>query len=860
MVSGVDSRNPLYPFTSHYLNLGGLRYHYLDEGQGEPVVMVHGNPTWSFFYRNLVLGLRDQFRCIIPDHIGMGLSDKPADSRYDYTLARRAEDLEALLEHLGVKENVTLVLHDWGGMIGMAYAHRHPERIKRLVVLNTAAFLLPAGKRLPRSLWLGRNTPLRAPLIRGLNAFCWGAARWCVRRPLPPAVRDAYLAPYDSWANRVGVLRFVEDIPLRPSDRAYPVVREVMEGLHRFGEVPLLICWGMRDFVFDAGFLAEWVRRFPRAQVHRFAEAGHYLLEDAGEAIIPLVRDFLADGAPWGRPLACRQAGGLPHGPNKSCNIACHLPAMAKAYPNTQAIVQPQGRRQRQFTFRELDAQSDAVAAGLQKIGLERGMRTVLMVPPSLEFFALTFALFKLGAVVVLTDPGMGVKNLSACLAEAEPEAFIGVPKAHLARVLLGWAKATVRIRITVGPRLGWGGTTLAHVQRLGQGSCPVLADTRADELAAILFTSGSTGVAKGATYTHGIFAAQVEMLKQMYGIEPGEIDLPTFPLFGLFAPALGMSAIIPEMDFTRPGQVDPRKIITSIQHFGVTNLFGSPALIRRVGEYGEARGERLPTLRRAISAGAPVPARVIERFAAMLETCVEVHTPYGATEALPVATLGSHEILQETRRRTAEGAGVCVGRPVEGMTVRVIRISDEPIAVWSEELVVAEGTVGEIVVQGPVVTRAYFNRPDLTRLAKIEDPARGSFWHRMGDLGYLDAQGRLWFCGRKSQRVQTPAGELYTIPCEGIFNAHPAVLRTALVGVQRNGATEPVLCVERDPHAAAPDEATLKRELAELSQKHGHTKQIRQFLLHPAFPVDIRHNAKIFREKLAAWAAERLR
>ncbi len=546
-------------------------------------------------------------------------------------------------------------------------------------------------------------------------------------------------------------------------------------------------------------------------------------------------------------------------------NIASYLPALARAQPLTLAIVQPTGRdrvgrfRYRHFTYQELDAASDALARGLAAVGIGRGVRTALMVPPGLDFFALTFALFKAGAVVVLIDPGMGVRNLGRCLAEVAPEAFIGIPKAHLARVVLGWAKPSLRVCVTVGPRLGWGGVTLDQVRRRGY-SAPGMphAPTGADETAAILFTSGSTGVAKGAVYTHGIFAAQIESLRALYDIRPGEIDLPTFPLFGLFGPALGMTAVLPEMDPTRPAHVDPRKLIDAVTHFGVTNLFGSPALIRRVGAYGAAHGTRLPTLRRVISAGAPVPARAIERFAALLTDGVEVHTPYGATEALPVCSVGSRTILGETHRQTAEGAGVCVGRPVSGMTVRIIRISDEPIPTWDDALEMPGGEVGEVVVRGPVVTRSYHNRPDLTALHKITGPA-GGFYHRMGDLGYLDGQGRLWFCGRKSQRVVTPGGTFYTIPCEGVFNAHPAVARTALVGVRRGGVVQPVLCVERDPEAAGPPDARLREEVLALGAARPHTRAIQTILFHPAFPVDIRHNAKIFREKLATWAERRL-
>lgn len=272
----------------------GLRLHYLDEGEGDPVVMVHGNPTWSFYYRRLATALRPDYRVIVPDHIGCGLSDKPDDARYTYTLASRSDDLEALLDHLHLERPITLVLHDWGGMIGMTYAARHPERIGRLVVMNTAAFHMPKAKRLPWALWASRDTKLGEWAIRGLNAFARGTA-WigCRRRRMPSSLRDAYVAPYDSWANRIAIVRFVQDIPLRPGDRSYDLVSFVEGRLDRFSDVPMLIAWGMKDFVFDRPFLDEWIRRFPRAEVHRYPSAGHYVLEDEAETLIPTIKAFL---------------------------------------------------------------------------------------------------------------------------------------------------------------------------------------------------------------------------------------------------------------------------------------------------------------------------------------------------------------------------------------------------------------------------------------------------------------------------------------------------------------------------------------------------------------------------------------
>jgi olefin beta-lactone synthetase len=536
-------------------------------------------------------------------------------------------------------------------------------------------------------------------------------------------------------------------------------------------------------------------------------------------------------------------------------NVATHLLAMASREPERAAVQMPHRGDYRTLTFAELDRLSGELAKGLDAVGVRRGLRTVLMVAPSLDFFALTFALFKVGAVPVLVDPGMGVRNLGKCLAEAMPEAFIGISKAHLARRILRWARDTIRITVTTGNRLFGGKHTLDQLRRTGErlGPLPV-ADTSADETAAILFTSGSTGVAKGAMYTHGIFAAQIDYLRQVYGIESGEVDLSTFPLFALFGPALGMTAVIPEMDPTRPANVDPTKIIGTIERFRVTNLFGSPALINRVGRYGADRGVYLGTLRRVISAGAPVPAAAVERFTTMLSAGVQVFTPYGATEALPVANIGSNTILTETRHLTDEGKGVCVGYPVPGMEVRVVPISDDPVLAFDESTALPPGEIGEFAVCGPVVTAEYFGRPQATALAKMRD-ATGRLWHRMGDVGYKDDRGRLWFCGRKSHRVVTPEGALFTIPCEAVFNKVRGVFRTALVGVQRGGVTYPVICYELDPDGENRPESEVVRDLRAAGQKYPHTRQIEVFLEYPrSFPVDIRHNAKIFREKLARW------
>jgi len=545
--------------------------------------------------------------------------------------------------------------------------------------------------------------------------------------------------------------------------------------------------------------------------------------------------------------------------PATPCNIAAALPRLARERPEQVAMRCPGrgGGYQVAITYAQLDARSDAIAAGLARRGIVRGTRTVVMVRPTPEFFLLMFALFKAGAVPVLVDPGIDRRALKQCLDEARPEAFIGIPLALLAKVLLGWAKSA-RVRITTGRRAWLADATLADVERDGAGAGPQLADTAPDDVAGLLFTSGSTGVPKGVVYRHRHFVAQVGMLRDAFGIEAGGIDLPTFPPFALFDPALGLTSIIPDMDPTRPAKADPRKLHAAIRRFGVTQLFGSPALMRVLAGHGEP----LPTVRRVTSAGAPVPPEVVARMLALLPPDAQLWTPYGATECLPVAVIEGRELLA-LRERTEAGSGTCVGRPVARNTVRIIRIDDGAIADWSDALRVAPGQVGEITVAGPSATDAYFNRDAQTALAKIRErlPDGGErIVHRMGDLGWFDADGRLWFCGRKSQRVVVDAvTTLCTEQVEPVFNAHPAVARTALVGTGAQGKQSPVLCVELNAGIGKREWPRIERELRHLGEGFVHTAKVDTFLRYPKpFPVDIRHNAKIGRETLARWAAAR--
>ncbi|MBO9317693.1 MAG: AMP-binding protein [Chloroflexus sp.] len=541
-------------------------------------------------------------------------------------------------------------------------------------------------------------------------------------------------------------------------------------------------------------------------------------------------------------------------------NVARYLPWMAQEYPDQTAVISGIGRDRagkviyRRQSFAALNAASDRLAWGLTAYGLKRAMRVLLMVPAGEPLIRLTFALLKAGCVPILIDPAMGRRNLAQCIAEAAPEALIGVPRAHLLRLIFPRACATIRYAVSVGPAIP-GAAALRELDLPMRTPFP-LVETTADDPAAIVFTSGSTGVPKGVLYTHGMFEAQIHILRDLFGIAPGEIEMPAFPLFALFNVALGVTSAIPPIDPTRPAQCDPAAVVEFIRDLGVTSTFGSPAIWEKVTTYCLAHDIQLPSLRRVLMAGAPVPLHLHERLHRILVPPADSYTPYGATEALPVSSISGRDILKAHTERPSPLAGTCIGYPVPGMEVAIIPISDEPIADWRDVQRLPAEVIGEICVRGPTVTRTYVGRPRATALAKITDGEH--VWHRMGDLGYFDEQGRLWFYGRKSQRVITTSGTLFTEPIERFFNQHPAVARSALVGVGSPGAQMPVVVVERN-RAVTMSPSRLIAELRQLAATSDTTAQIQNFLIHPSFPVDIRHNAKIFREQLAQWAARRL-
>ncbi len=550
-------------------------------------------------------------------------------------------------------------------------------------------------------------------------------------------------------------------------------------------------------------------------------------------------------------------------------NIAESLRIAAAEIPDQIAVAEPTSSvtspplQYRTISFRELDRRCDQVAAGVRRLGVNAQSKISLMVPPGVEFVTWVFGLLRAEATVILIDPGMGRKNMVRCLAEANPDGLAGILLAHAARIAFRKSLPNCKLNFVVGSRrLPFGQSTAEFFEDKTDEPPLFRGDDNFDveQPAAIIFTTGSTGPPKGVLYRHRHFIQQTIQIRDYFKVEPGGADVSGFPLFALFNTGMGMTTVFPKMDATRPASILPENFIDAVEHFQANQSFGSPALWNTVSRYCEKHKRQMPTLCRVLTAGAPVPPHVLRRVRAAINPEGEVHTPYGATEALPVACIESRAVLGETAALSREGRGTCVGLRWPQIKWQVIEITDQPLADLSAARPLSTGEIGELIVKGPVVTDRYVTRTEANALHKITDGTQ--FWHRLGDLGYLDEQGRFWFCGRKSHRVQTATGTLFTIPLEAILNNHPAIYRSALVGVGTPGQQIPVLIAEPWPEywpSRATAHERLLKELGQLAASHELTRSVQHVFLMKALPVDIRHNAKIFREKLAVWATAKL-
>ena len=800
------------------------------------LLCVHGNPTWSYRWRSLLAQAPEGWRVVAVDHLGMGFSERTDTFR---RLADRISDLGALTDALAITGPVVTVAHDWGGAISLGWALEHRDQLAGIVLTNTAVSQ-PPGSPVPGLIALAR-TPgvLRASTVR-TPAFLNGTLR-LARTPLEPDVRAAYQAPYRTAARRVAIGDFVDDIPLTPEHPSYATLDGLASGLGLLADVPVLLLWGPSDPVFSDRYLRDLIERLPQAQVHRYEGAGHLVIDD---------RDLPAAIVPWLARLGDPSASAAP-------DPVVDLPvtddhrlggrlwaALDDRSEDRAAAVVELGDHARTVSFATLSSRVRDLAAGLVAAGVRPGDRVALLVPPGADLTATVYACWRMGAVVVIADAGLGVKGLTRALRGAGPKHLVGIPRAIAAARVLRWPGRVIAagpITSAAARALG-ADRTLADVARQGVGqSLPP--EPGLDDEAAILFTSGATGPAKGVVYTHRQLQAQREAIRDTYAVTSADRLVAAFAPFALYGPALGITSAVPDMDVTAPGTLTAAALAEAVAAVDATLVFGSPAALVNVvataeGVPAEDRAA-LGRVRLLLSAGAPVPASLLRAVSAVLPNA-EPHTPYGMTEALPVADITLAEI-----ESVGSGVGVCVGFPLTGVEVSVdpLDATGQPVG----EQTAKSGVTGEICVHAAHV-KDHYDRLWLTESASHGEPG----WHRTGDVGHLDDDGRLWVEGRLAHVVTTAQGVRTPVGIEQQVEQLPGVSLAAAVGVGPIGTQALVLVLATEPPARRAGLADGNLTDAVRVAAGGDVAAV---LVVAALPVDLRHNSKIDRTRVARWA-----
>lgn len=833
--------HPLFPYESRYLFISGFRMHYVDEGSGPCVLLLHGNPTWSFYYRRLIENLKEHFRVIAPDFIGLGLSDHPQDIKF------RAEDrikhLQEFVDKLELN-SFSLVMHDWGGSLGTGLAVRNPERIERIVYLNTT---LTETEALPAIIKMAATPYIGKILTKYTKRFLKFTTQLGVSRKLSKEVKSGYYLPYKNSTARSAIWNFVDDIPFDSSHPTYALMMELAEQIEKLRDKQVQIVWGLRDPCFHREMLNKVARFFPQAEVLEISEASHLVLEDAPDTAIPAISNFLRLGpgqlARTEKPAVNGDANAL----------YSSFQRWVESHPRSPAVIEPlflpDMVRYGQASFQDLASRINKYQRGLLELGMRVGDRVLMLVPPGIDFLALSYAVMGRGAIPIFVDPGIGKEALFACVKHINPDVLIGSARAQLLRLKRAEIMPNLRFYLTVSDWIWTGGPNLNYLKRFS--SKPLPAES-ASSASLIAFTSGATGAPKGVVFTNDMLREQLRIFREVFGIAEQKRDLPLLPIFSLFQLANGVCSVIPPIDPSRPLSLSAERVLKVVHDLGVSYSFGSPTLWNKIAEYCVRSGEDLGQIEKIFMAGAPVSESVLERVKEVLPDG-EVFTPYGATEALPVSLVSATEIKGK-KLRPADGGelGTYVGQSIDGVSIKVIPPHEGKLESFSE---CGSFEIGEVIVSGKNVSPEYFENPEANELGKIH-LRDDTIWHRMGDVGYLDDEGHLYYCGRKAHAVKAPSRTYYSIPVERIFNEHPKVKRSALVSLGENA--EPGVVIEPFPQHfpdGEPARSEFLKEIEALAAENELTNKIQWFFLHPSFPVDARHNAKIFRDKLSAWA-----
>ncbi|MCB5272554.1 Long-chain-fatty-acid--CoA ligase [Arthrobacter sp. SO5] len=836
------------------------------------LLCVHGNPTWSYLWRTLLAAGSDPaqpWRVVAVDQLDMGFSERTGTFR---RLADRINDLGDLTAALGLEGPVVTVGHDWGGVISLGWALSHPLQLAGVVLTNTAVHQ-PAGSPIPPALRLALHPAVHRWGTTTSDAFL-RVTHSLARPPLAADVRTAYMSPYRGAGRREGVGNFVADIPAEASHPSFPALSRVADGLHGLS-VPALMLWGPRDPIFSDRYLKDLLDRLPAAQVHRFEGAGHLVAEDRD--IAAPVFAWLAEHRLHSGPADVEAVSpGVP--PADVPMTAPGVQAPPLWAPLTELAAGPDGGDTavaemgtdgsvaRSLNWRELEHSIAALAAGLQDTGVRPGSRVSLMVPPGVDLTVVLYACLRLGAVVVVADAGLGTRGLSRAVKGATPDFLIGIDKALAAASVLGWPGRRISVQDLPAARrrLLAVETSLAALARRGQLRERTAAPPHAphapapDAPAAVLFTSGSTGPAKGVLYTHAQLAAMRDTLAATLGILPGARLVAGFAPFALLGPALGAVSVTPAMDVTAPRTLTATALADAAAAIDATVVFASPAALRNVlatqGSLSRAGHEALGSVELVLSAGAPVPASLLAEVQRLLPRA-SLHTPYGMTEALPVTDISLEQIRAagaDAAAGTMPGAGngVCVGRPVHRARVAIIPLADDGTAPGNDP-VTEPGVTGEILVSAPHVKETY-DRLWLTQRESV----RSAGWHRTGDVGHVDADGRLWVEGRLAHVVTAPGTVVTPVGAEQAIERLDDVGLAAVVGVGPAGTQAVVAVVEAVPpvRRAGPAAPELAARVRDAAAEAG--VSVSAVLSVPSQPTDIRHNAKIDRTRLSRWAS----
>ena len=816
------------------------------------ILCVHGNPSWSFLWRNVVAQAPDGVRVVAVDQLDMGYSERTGVVR---RLANRVEDLCELTKTLGIDGPVVTIAHDWGGPVSLGWALRHLDQLRGVVLTNTAVHQ-PEGSPAPTVIRATRLPMMLKRITVTTPAFVHGAIEMA-RPRIDPGARAGFMAPYQTAERREAIETFVEDIPLDPDHPTAAPLDAIADGLDQLANVPTLLLWGPADPVFSDLYLHDFEARLPHAKVHRFAGASHFVSEQAD--VVGAFYRWL-DGPEFaGQPLA------RPADPATRSGLNDQLDALANS--GQAAVVElatadatPTVAQQ---TFGELHDRVTAIANGLVAQGVAPGDRVALMIPPGIDLSAAVYACWRIGAVMVLVDSGLGPRNMRRAMASANPAWIIGIDKALLAARSMRWpgrriavTKPTGRLAKALGPQ--------TDLETLAKSGAPQAAlDTPSvDHPAAIVFTSGSTGPSKGVGYTHGQIQAQRDTLAGLYNITPDDRLVAAFAPFALYGPAFGITSVVPDMDITKPGTLTATSLAAAVSAVDATLVFASPAALENVlataDELTEADRVAFANVRLVLSAGAPVPLTALQASAELFPNA-EAHTPYGMTELLPAANIALYERL--AARSDAAGEGVCVGQPAPGVTITIDPLNNrgEPVG----HPATTPDVLGEIVVSAAHQKQTYDRLWYTESLSRTADGH-----HRTGDVGSLDSQGRLWVAGRLQHIITTPAGPIAPVASEQAVEQVEGISRAAVVGVGPAETQLVVVVIESsEANTTLKDRSGLRLTVAgaELADQVRAAAagvcgaDIAAVLVANKIPTDRRHNSKVDRSAVADRSAKLL-